>query len=111
MVKKVIAIFGVSGQSPVSSAITNYLFHILHPFSHSASLKFFNVAMAMLQNFALQKEKMKAKYLKYYFSNALLVDALQNTTEPGGLGLISKTFFCGERGNFFNTQKENLSYA
>jgi hypothetical protein len=27
--------------------------------------------MAMLQNFALQKEKMKAKYLKYYFSNAL----------------------------------------
>jgi hypothetical protein len=28
--------------------------------------------MAMLQNFALQKEKMKAKYLKYYFSNALL---------------------------------------
>ncbi|PRZ00097.1 hypothetical protein DFO77_103195 [Marinilabilia salmonicolor] len=29
--------------------------------------------MAMLQNLALQIEKMKAKYLKYYFSNALLV--------------------------------------
>ncbi|PRZ01609.1 hypothetical protein BY457_10210 [Marinilabilia salmonicolor] len=27
----------------------------------------------MLQNFALQKEKMKAKYLKYHFSNVLLV--------------------------------------
>jgi hypothetical protein len=34
--------------------------------------------MAMLQNFALQKEKMKAKYLKYYFSNALLVFARKN---------------------------------
>jgi hypothetical protein len=29
--------------------------------------------MAMLQNFALQKEKMKAKYLKHYFTNALQV--------------------------------------
>ena len=28
--------------------------------------------MAMPQNFALQKEKMKAKYLKHYFPNALL---------------------------------------
>jgi hypothetical protein len=28
--------------------------------------------MAMFQNFALQKEKMKAKYLKHYFTNALL---------------------------------------
>jgi|CEGE01.1.fsa_nt_gi hypothetical protein len=30
--------------------------------------------MAMLQNLALQKEKMKAKYLKCYFSNALIVN-------------------------------------
>ena len=29
--------------------------------------------MAMPQNFALQKEKMKAQYLKHYFMNELLV--------------------------------------
>jgi len=28
--------------------------------------------MAMPQNFALQEGKMKAKYLKHYFTNALL---------------------------------------
>ncbi len=29
--------------------------------------------MAMPQNFALQKGKIKAKYLKHYFTNVLLV--------------------------------------
>jgi hypothetical protein len=53
---------------------------ISYPFFLPASLKVFTVAMAMLQNFALQKEKMKAKYLKHYFTNALLV--------------IEKVFFC-----------------
>jgi len=43
--------------------------------------------MAMLQNFALQKEKMKAKYLKYYFSNALLVRREKGGYERPGRSL------------------------
>ncbi len=44
--------------------------------------------MAMLQNFALQKEKMKAKYLKPYFTNALLVVIKPSFGSQGGAALL-----------------------